>query len=246
MNAASQISLKVEGFKDGLSYAREVTKRCADWHALNKLPLTERYLKGKLSLGLRVIGGDFGNWGIIFQSNGLAHPDEAVASKSGDRCGDGVRPGLDKPSVFANTVKMVKVEEKIIPSSVRIERFDDLSLLGGQPLPIFTFYPLKRVNEVVKAMEEGKMFFRSRLAVATGQARGKDVQASSDAVNDGADLSVDNSRHWPQLFEFDDLFSAVSVDLYRQAIGATLGPIGNSRFQAIEVGFGPINCCLGV
>lgn len=84
------------------------------------------------------------------------------------------------------------------------------------------------------------------VAVSGGQGACQQVQAASEAVNDGPGLGIDNGVQPFNVGEAIKLFSGLRIGIYRHGIGPILPPSTNTFYKNWDLGYGPIDCSFSV
>jgi hypothetical protein len=151
----------------------------------------------------------------------------------------------DQALVFPQYVELVEGEEQVIPSTVRLQLFDDLKFDSREPL--FSFSHVQWIDKVFDGRVNGKMAVRTRrFAVALGESRGKKIKATSDAIDDCSDMSVDGA--WPTAIncELKELLAHFRVKLFDKQISWSIEPGYAFLFENWELGSGPIDGGIGV
>ena len=148
--------------------------------------------------------------------------------------------------MLASNVKMVEIVENVVPSFVWFEAFESVPVGLGKPRYFFVtgvFGIKKRVDTLENG--EAHVFWRNE-AVSLGKRQREEVKTGARAIDDSADLGVDDPRQRVTLSDLDDLLASLTIYLVDGAIGALVDPSFKSRFQGWELGYGPIDCGLSV
>ena len=235
-----------ESLDDTLSQASKLTKRCNDWLVSDRTPFVERYLRREVKIAIRRVDAGPRYYGAIFEAWPLRGSPKSLCPRlrTDDGTGQWQVDG-EQSLVFPRYVEVVKSEEKIIPSVVRLQVFDDLPLTLGQPL--FTFRRVHRVDEALVRSVNRKVTVGMRcLAVALSERSGEQVQASSNAVDDRSGGCVQRERERTVNLQLEQLLPHLLVRLFDQEEWGSVEPGFESLFEGWELGHGPIDGSIGI
>jgi hypothetical protein len=151
--------------------------------------------------------------------------------------------------MLPDNVQIVQRAEEMIPvlSSLRVQRFDDSSFLGGERLYEFVpFVSLPGEEDCLAGGDRKVSIVSKRLAVAVRQNARQDVEAASNGVE--ADASFDLECERERLFfrDYHHIIRNVSWLLSDSQVHIIAEPSIKLLLQKWEVGFGPIDRGLGV
>lgn len=211
-----------------------------------KFSFVERYISADLKIALRRVDAGPRYYGAIFE----ARPDHGkmkAANMGFGRDGDGTRDKMDanQPFMFPRNVELVECEEKVIPSLVRLQIFDDSQIGSGQPL--FSFSHVYWVEKLIDGRVNGKAgVTTSFFAIACGNGGAKEIKASADAVDGRPDSGIDGWRQSSVHLELEELLSHFRVRLFDKQIRGFIEPRFDHLLQNWELGFGPVNGGIGV
>jgi hypothetical protein len=151
----------------------------------------------------------------------------------------------DKSRVFSRYVEVVEWEEKVIPSLVRLETFDDSVLDRGKPL--FAFSRRQRVDEVHDASGNRKMPISiRRFAVALGKGSSEQIETGPGAVDDRTNGGIDRAWEGQIDLELKEFLLHLRVRIFDQQIWWSTEPGFYGLFDFWDVGSGPIDCGISV
>jgi len=210
-----------------------------------EINLVEDYVEGRCYLGLRCISGEFEQYGFVFQAAKAEEAAGILRIMFGNEHAVGARVKSDQPFVLPLNIETVKRPEIGVPSLVWVERFDD-SFIGLRE-PLFIFYPLQWIDEVVLGPQNRKM--RSvvgRYAIATGQRCGKDIEAASERVDDGTSLGVDDERKRNFLARYHHVLAGIRIGLLGGYLYARRMPGQEPSLHGFDLGYGPIDSSLSI
>ena len=237
-------SRDIEQADDLRRCAREIVQNGKEWQRWERQPFTERYLKGKLNIGLRCV--DFGRpyYGAILE----AAPNGTDADPKASRHVAGVTADLrgqhgnaDEISVLPDIIEAVEAEQRRVPSIPRLQIFDDLSVNSGKPIYVFMSRVLP-VEESRPATADGELrIFWVRETISCGEDIGKQIKTTSKTIDDETRLDIYDLRKATHIRELVNLLSVIRVHLLHNSVWATFCPSVDSRFQNWELGVGPIN-----
>ena len=204
----------------------------------------ERYLCGDLKLAVRRVGLGPRYYGAILEPwpngrEGKSLSQSLRVSHKPLR----VKMAGDEPFVLPYYIEAVQAAEKVIPSAVRLQAFDDIEIDWTQPL--FQFFSFRREGGVIGG--KGEMSITTRfLAAANGQCRSCNVKGKSDAIDDSSHMGVDGE--WPAsvCFELEQLLAGLGVHIFDQQICWSPLPSINGLLNDWDLGSGPIDSGIGV
>jgi hypothetical protein len=102
------------------------------------------------------------------------------------------------------------------------------------------------VREGIGASAEGKPdIFWVDVAVSLGEGINEDVQTAAKAIDDCADLRVDDQRQRLLFFDPPTLVASLRIFIGERDIWAALAPGFNSSIENLELVYGPFDCGLG-
>jgi len=238
---------RVEELEDRLRKAREITQHFNQSLSRDETRLGESYLKNETNIAFRYMGGAARNYGVVF---------EAVPSwRNFGALGSGIGANHDcrwpsingkKSAVFPRYVEFVQHEEKIIPSFVRLEIFDDQAIGLRKPLYLFSS-PVSRVIEGSDTLPEWKIdICWTRCAVALGERDREHIQTTSDAMNDDPSLGIDDVWDGLHVSEANKFLSRLRIEITEECVRGITFPSVNLAFQDWEIGYGPVDGGLSV
>lgn len=230
---------------DRLRRSHELAQRGRD-RLSGQWSFGERYLSGNAKLAVCRVDGGPRYYGAVLEARPLSG--ELKALPKSERVRDELgRQELDsnKPLVLPHDIEMVEWKDKIVPSVVRFQAFDDLDVPGSQPL--FSFLRASRINELGKRIIDGKVALSVwRLAVPDSDCRGENIKACSGAVDDRTDMGVESGRQWPVDFELEELLSNLRARLLDQQVCWRIAPGFEFLLNHWDLGSSPVDCAVGV
>jgi hypothetical protein len=244
---SQEISGNIERLDDGIRKARKFTERFDDWFTPGEDSFIERYISGKLTIGLRCSAFEAPQYGFVIYSDPAASD---RFKRRPDSLSDQVdsaesRFDMKQPPMLTHDIQLMEGPQKSIPALIRFERFDDLSLRFGEP--IYSFDTVFGINKVKHRPVDRKMGLGViRHAIACGYSGGKDIQAGSDDVYVDPSFHIEAQRK--RLF-FDRYYEIVrgwKFRIFNFHIDVDAGPFCNPFFEGWQLGYGPINGSFGV
>ena len=236
----------VEHFDDRVRKARELTQRANDAFPKQAGRLIEAYVSGEIKLGLRCALEQSAEYGFTLSAirvaNGLGFKVPRITNPQGD----GKDVDGEQPLMLADNVEVMEVVQEFVPSFVRVERFYDLSFLGGEGL--YEFVPLVvPARELGGAVSDRKVsIVNKRWAVAAGECGRQDVKAASNGVKVGPSFDVESERKLLFLKRNDVIVRNVRWQLFDTHINVSFDPIIEPRLKGWEMGYGPVDRRLSV
>jgi hypothetical protein len=184
-------------------------------------------------------------WGVIIEALGVGQNFLNGIRPSGDPCGLDFRAHNDQTFMLAFDIELMEGIENRVPSFVWSESFDRGSLSLGEPL--FAFYSRERVDHILNAPEDWEVSMGARFyAVACGESGGQKIEAAPDGIDNRANFSLDH-RIKRQFLASDEAFIArIRIWLDDKFIWAAPLPGQEALLQNWDLGYGPINSCVGV
>ncbi len=229
----------IKQIDDGLRKAREITERCDNRRAWQKISLYERYLWGDVELGIGFAGEPqceclvFGVSPSFISESGRRPPAEPIFQI-------GLSSNADETRVLSHNVHLMEREECVVPSFVRLERFDFCNVWGRKPL--YLFAPVF-VESIDGSGDRKINMVHARHAIATGACYRKNVKRASQSVDDHA--SVDINEPWRiGNIDFERIHSALRIELFSYGIRVSLNPSADLGIKNLHLGYGPIDAGL--
>ena len=148
-------------------------------------------------------------------------------------------------AMLPHDIELMEGPEKLAPSVIWLQRFDDRSFGLGQPL--FAFEALNRVNEVNPGSEDRKMrFCVLRHAVACVQCACEDIEAAAKSVDVSASLDMERERQRLFFGHYHQIIRDIRIRVFDDHFEVELEPGVDLRLKGWELGYGPVNACLSV
>ncbi len=205
----------------------------------------ESYRDGDLGVGLRCVSGEFEQYGFVFEALRLVHSCDFLVSSTEYHYDTWFRNEFDQPFVLTQNVQLMEGPEEVITTRVGVHRFDDSAFPSGEPL--FAFYPVHWIKEVVLGAENGEVrIVTRRHAVALGQGRGKQVKCAPEGADNRTGLGIEDGRKWLFCMRHKGLLSRLRIEIYNRGINVLSPPGMEPPREDWELGFAPINACLRI
>jgi hypothetical protein len=155
--------------------------------------------------------------------------------------------GSNQPSVLSHNVKIMEGPEKGVPSVIRFQRFDKLSIGTGKRL--YEFGSL-----VIPCDETGAAFCdrkrdvlgSPRYAVAIGECSSEDIKATADRVDVSASFHIEKARKRCLLAYQKLLVRYMRAWIYDGYFRVFVPPEIESLIEGLEMGYGPIDAGLSI
>src|SRR6516162_9962014 len=227
--------LAVEQFDDFCNAVGKPRECCCDF--VPRQPgydFVEGYLQAEMGKGVRQRERPIRNrpqYGFIIKALHPGHSGKhkrplSASGVSEFQMKSRINAGADEPFVLATDVEIVEGPDGIIPSFVRLERFDDRLFTLGKPF--FAFNALQRINHMLIGGEDRKMRIFARLhAIACGQGGSEQVERTSQRVDDCTNPSVE--RAWQRIeVGYSQLAVGIRVQLEPEFMRVIVNPTAES------------------
>lgn len=161
---------------------------------------------------------------------------------------DAARDGheLNQTPMLPDNVQVIEKEQRFVPSTVGSYLFDrgDFSLSKQ----IFAFVGFQRVEKVRLPFVDGEMQVGVLFhAVSSEQRREQQIEAASERVDDGACLGVRDGIGWSKAVAgHQHIARSIRVRLHDDVIWAAPDEGFESLFEEWDLGYGPVDCSLGI
>jgi hypothetical protein len=234
--------------EDVLRHGREIANYGCEVLAIQRASFIERYIQLKSNLAIRLVGRRGQNPGFVIEADlagdiGLGQPRIELHPARNHE-------DIEQSSVFPGQIKGMQGEEQVIPSRIRQQTFDDPLIASGDPLYLFESWiqlPTGRGQEGGMVFPDGKIgTFRIREAIARSQGARQQIQTTSDAVNYRPSLRVNDGIERLDITQAVNLFSGLTIGINSDGIGFVTHPAIDTFFQNWELGYGPVDCGIGV
>jgi len=209
--------------------------------------LIENYVGGKLCLGLRCVSGIDEQYGFVFQvvNGNTTHSIGETNSFAHHEIEAWMHCASNQPLVLAQNVELMEGPKKIIPSFVWVERFDDRNFSGGKPL--FAFDPVKWIDHVLSAGEDGEMRIAARrYAVACSKRGTKKIKGTSERSYDGAEFGMEDRGQFLFRSRYGRDLAGWRILIYRHQLHIACLPDTKPAGEDWELGFAPLDSSYGV
>jgi hypothetical protein len=208
----------------------------------------ESYCRGEIQFGIRRILADQPQYGFLI---GAAHPSNRQRFEKWKCLAPHAQAGgwdehREQPYMLSHNVEVMEGVKRWVSSFVWLDRFDDVSFLGGEGLYEFTPFVISG-GEGLRAESDRKVrVIHQRLAVACGQRGRKNVETAADGVDVSADLDLERERQRTFFDSYNDVVRGVCWQLFDSYINVCVRPLTESRLEGWELGYGPIDRGLSV
>lgn len=221
-------------------HMREVNERNKKRLSIYAQPdFIKDYLDGELYLGLRFVSGKFKQHGFVFQIAEVTDMELNASAKYGkavDR-----KYCRDQSFMLSQNVELMEGPQQVVTSVVWPERFNDFDV--GWREPLFVFYSIKRIDEVVEGSENGKVMLAIRYYASPQRESGTEqVQGTPKRPDDYSDLRMDDVGQ--RLFDahYRELLIGLRIRVYRNYLEAIGLPRSDTTGENWELGFAPCDC----
>lgn len=240
----------IEQGDDGACKARELTQHSNDWLVAPETGFVERYIRGALDFGLVPPAlGEQANYGFVVYADICADRRKRlaqIASPSAHNNGLWTDGGLNEPLVLSRNVETMEGPKQVIPSLVRLERFDFGSFGLGKPLYEFsTFVPTGQ--EHLFGRGDGKIrIVGLSYAVADGKRIGQNVETAPDRIEISS--SFDHEAERKKLF-FDRHYNVIRnlrIGVFKNHVDILVQPGMDAIAEGWQLGYGPVSGSLSV
>jgi hypothetical protein len=235
----------VEQFDDRLRKAREIVERSNNRFSFRHPRFVDRYREGTCNVGLRRALADECQYGFVISAypSGGDRMDRASPAGYSEKC----RSRLDskQSAMLAHDVELMEGPQKVIPSIIRFQRFDDVSFGRGKPL--YAFETGERVDKVVEAAVNREVGFRVlTFAVARRERAGEDIQATANRVDVSPCLDIECQRQRLFFDRYYELVRNIRIRVFEGYFNIEMEPGVDPFVEGWELGYGPVNACLSV
>ncbi len=247
MVSGAGCSLGVEQFDDRTRQARELTERSNYLFRFGRSRFTERYARNELELVVRPPFGEEAKYGfLIYPKRSYSYRNEINPFSPTNRQASGQYIHIDEPAVLPNDVEVMEGEQRLVPSLIRFQRFDDHALGRGQPVYEFTSL-VASASEDCLAVNDGEIsVFRLTYAVAIGEGGSENIEAASDRIDVCTKLDIERAREKRFFDSYYDIVSRWRWRIFNTNINVESEPGFNPFSERFQLGFGPINASLSV
>jgi hypothetical protein len=209
----------------------------------------ERYIQGHVNIALRRTQRAKGDYSLILES-GPTRP----AGKAG--CG-GIPFNAyasrryvhtNQSLMLSDDIELMESEEFVIPSRVRLQRFDDSSFALSEPLFAFaSMYSMDGIHEVIGVVPDWKVRVSGwRFAIAPGEGSAQQIEAAANAVEHNPDFCIDNWREGFHICKDENNSFSIGAKLFNDSIWFTCPEGLDSFLQRWQLGLGPIDSGISV
>lgn len=215
----------------------EGTKLLNDARSTREETFIERYIAGKMKLGILFGFGDLPQYGLI------------VRSLESARIGDKVVPSFStydtkfrseefngqQSFMLPFDIHVMKREQEIIRSIVRLHRFENISTLRGNAIyEVTPFCPF--LSEGVGSFADGKIRISNiRDAIVIEEGSGENVEGTSERIDICAGLDTKLKRKLGVSDGHQKKMGAVRIHISADHIDVELDPILKPLLEVIEV-----------
>ena len=203
-----------------------------------KTALFEQYLKVEACFGLRCVRGKFEQRGFVFERLPLGEEKDGSLPCSDDYKLGRLSGDREEPFMFTRNIKLMERPEERVASIIRAHAFEDAQFRVREPL--FTFFPFVELTEMPVARENRKMRVAAgRCAVALRESGGKQIEGSTERIDDRPHASVENAWQVAMFSKYRDFLAGVRIDIGDAGIRVLPGvKLGGEEW---EFGFAPLD-----
>lgn len=234
--------------QDIAGHASEIADRCREVLAVHRASFIERYIQADGHIAIRRVGPRAAKHGFLIKAAPIGHRD--LPAQSGVKAYSSWKnEGVQESAVFPGQVEIMEGAKQgvAVRSGVWLQRFDNVLTDLGKPLYLFERSGVAVGHELVLAFPKGKIGAGGIWeAVSGGQRASEQIQAASDAVDDGPCLRVNDGVEGSDITEAIELFSRLRIGIYSDGVGLAAPPSCDTFFQNWELGHGPIDCSFRV
>jgi hypothetical protein len=212
--------------------------------AMYRSSFAERYVQANVYLAIRMAGVGSRKHGFLIKAMPFSGGDWVGKSDKADPSRE--HECFEQSAVFSGEVQIMEAAQRVIPSRIWPEIFDDNLIDLGKPLYLFQDETLG-VSEVDWSFPDGEIStFGFREAVACCHGAGQQVETAANAMNDGASLSVYDRVKRLDIAKAVKLFAGLRIGINHQGIGFVSFPGDKTLRKLIALGYGPIDSGLSV
>lgn len=249
MNAARSRSRNIKLSKNRLRKAREITQACADLLVRDRMSIAERYVRSDCQLVAMPLGGTT-NYGAVFQRVAGVIEDFQFGVSTPPISPDApaAMAHLNKGAMFAGNVHLMEGVEKVVPSLVWLQPFNNGLFADGERLYEFVAF-VSPGGKLGGTFEDGKIDFinaHHRYAVSCVERGREQIEAATEAVNYCPNFSVEDEWKRATDSDFKDFLAGLTIYIAENDIWGTIDPLRYPSNQGIGLGFGPIDCGFSV
>lgn len=248
-NRQSDDKLDVKATDDKIRKSGEMVERANYWLSKTDTRFFDEYVGGVLNFGFFHVLGDQCQEGFTISRTHLPKFGDDELSISGFPSNAEMRGGVidsQKSVVFSRDVECMEGKDGVIPSTIRLQRFDDLShIIGNRP---YKFRPF-----VVPSMEGINAFGDRKVnvvatsyVVAIGDTGRKNIKRCADYIDVSANLDAERERKIALLDRYQKVMRNVRICLFDDHADVVVAPSCQSFFEGWQIGYGPVDACFSV
>lgn len=261
------LSRSVEGADDRVRQARELTERANYLWRFGGSGFIERYLRGELELVVRRSVPGQTKYGFVIRAQSPSSKEDEVPqfepcryiaekvlsdglqSPASRSIGDFILRGnnyIQQSSMLSHDVEVMEGEKRFIPSLIRFQRFDDRALGAGKPLYKFRSL-IFSCREISSAGSHRELrIFGFTYAVTDGESRGENIETAADCIDINAGLDIERERERRFHLDYDGAWRHWRFKLFDTEFDISAEPGFDLFRKGWQLGYGPINACLGM
>lgn len=235
------LSQGVEQSDDICSGLREVSECADDRHVPVVSGFAERYIKGGLYLACRGVFGKERQQGFTIGAYpDFCREDDVLGQDTGECDVRGSYFGFEQSAVLSHNVQLMESTQRIIPSRIRLQRFDDRSLALGKPL--YTFQSAQRIERMKVGSKNWEVCFNiPRFAIACGKGGSKHIKTAADRVKISTGFNAKLEREKILLLSYNQMVASWRISIFKDYVNISVSPSAQPLFERWELGYGPID-----
>jgi hypothetical protein len=248
---AGETNLDVEQLDDRVRKAREIVEHFNDTDRLYERGFIDRYASRDFEIICRpAVRRPFPERSeqclVVCRNDPSAKFwSESVTRKIwGDAKAGCMENNLKQSVVFPLDVELMKDPKQIIPSLVRLQRFNECSWRLGEPIYKLMSLVVPR-SEMTQALGNREpRIFGIDYVVPSRERNSQNIQATSERVEISPELNIKSEREQLIIANYQRIVSRWRWQLFDSHLHVSSEPRIDFGPESWEFGYGPINACL--
>ena len=243
-------SLVVEEFDSRLCRAREIAQRGHQRFKKTGVGFINRYERGEINIGLWCPFRQQSENGFVIHAKGTEWSWQGNKISTGTPVNyrGAAQPGLhsEQAPVLAYDVEVMENPKRIVPSLVRLQRFDNRLFGRGQSLYEFIPFVVASAKGIDAACDGEISVVGVRYAVAVSERCSQNIETAPYGVEVGANLDLCRDGQWFPFENYEDVIRGVRTCIFESHIEISIDPAIGPFFEGWKIGHGPVDCGLRV